>query len=108
MTYYLSEQSEGEERFIWAPGCKGSAFGHFAPCVGTESHGGDSLVDANLPLPDGWEQKFVQALSPAASPFSFTLSRSWPIVTPIVRVDFSHCVNLCWKRPQSEPDQSPG
>lgn len=48
MTYYLSEQSEGEERFIWAPGCKGSAFGHFAPCVGTEPHGGDSLVDANL------------------------------------------------------------
>lgn len=43
MTKYPIEQFKGKERFIWAPSWKGSAFGHFVPCVGTECHGGDSV-----------------------------------------------------------------
>lgn len=40
VTKYLIEQRKEEDVAIPARGCKGPAWGHVAPCVGTEHHGG--------------------------------------------------------------------
>lgn len=43
VTKYLIEQRKEEDVVILAPGCKGSACDHIAPCVGTEHGRGRSV-----------------------------------------------------------------